>query len=181
MPVDKSDALLVIPKERQLKGILYSTSYEKDFSLQKHFSYGGRQQTGSVYQYFGYSCEGTEGKVVDCPYTGGVCDLDHNIDIIAIACLEGGINVSSTDLTAPGSLSGDYSLRLEGGQNSCQGDLEVFIPHLGEWALAVSEVFGDDEAAVTCCELGCGPPLIRRPSIRYPYYFTLYLTKVDNG
>ena len=113
--------------------------------------------------------------MVDCPYTGGVCDLQHNFDIIAIACLDGGTNVPPTDLTLPGSLSGDYPLRLEGGENSCQGDLEVFIPHLGEWALAVSEVFGDDEAAVVCCELGCGPPLNRHIAIRH--VLMLFCTK----
>ena len=38
-------------------------------------SYGGRLPQGSAYQAFGFSCEGSEGKVVDCPYTGAVCDL----------------------------------------------------------------------------------------------------------
>ena len=122
-------------------------------------SYRGRLPSGSVYQAFGFSCEGSEGKVVDCPYTGAVCDLRQNSDIIAVACLEGGSEPPTTALTAPGSLSGGYQLRLTGGNDRCQGDLEVYVPFLGTWALAVSSEFGNDEAAVTCSQLSCGAPI----------------------
>ena len=93
---------------------------------------------------------------MDCPYTGAVCDITINSDIIAIACLDGGSQPNPTALTAPGSLSGGYQLRLGGGDDSCQGDLEVYVPFLGVWALALSKTFGSDEAAVTCSELNCG-------------------------
>ena len=105
--------------------------------------------------------------MVDCPYTGAVCDLGRNSDIIAVACLEGGSEPASTALTEPGTLSGGYKLRLTGGVNRCQGDLEVFVPFLQEWALAISNEFGMDEAAVTCSELGCGVPLRTTTASRY--------------
>ena len=105
--------------------------------------------------------------MVDCPYTGAVCDLRQNSDIIAVACLEGGSEPANTTLTAPGTLSEGYRLRLAGGFDRCQGDLEVFIPFLQDWALAVSKEFGMDEAAVTCSELGCGMSFRITTSLRY--------------
>ena len=145
---------------------LFNNSYTT-VTITTHFyySYGGRLPSGSVYQAFGFSCQSSEGKVVDCPYTGAFCDLRVNSDIIAIACLEGGTEPATTSLTAPGTLSGGYQLRLAGGTDRCSGDLEVFVPFLGNWALAVSREFGSNEAAVTCSQLGCGAPLrITRPS-----------------
>jgi hypothetical protein len=130
-------------------------------------NYRGRLPRGSLYQAFGFSCEGSEGKVVDCPYTGAVCDLRLNSDIIAIACLEGGSEPATTALTAPGSLSGGYQLRLASGEDRCQGDLEVYVPFLGNWALAVSKVLAYNEAAVMCSQVGCGQPLRRLRTMRY--------------
>ena len=52
-----------------------------------NFSYGGRLPRGSVYRAFGFTCGGNEAKVINCSYTGAVCDLGENSDIIAIACL----------------------------------------------------------------------------------------------
>ena len=96
--------------------------------------------------------------MVNCPYTGALCDIaDQRIDdIIGISCNEGNGSTTTAAPTLPPGVPAEGQLRLAGSSDPCIGRLEVYVPFLGQWAQAVYRDFGPEEVQVTCHELGCG-------------------------
>uniref|UniRef100_A0A6I8QSF4 CD163 molecule n=1 Tax=Xenopus tropicalis TaxID=8364 RepID=A0A6I8QSF4_XENTR len=83
-----------------------------------------------------FHCKGTESQLAECPYTAlGNSDCPHG-ETAAVICT--GIK---------------ETLRLMGGENHCEGRVEV---QNGSWHRVYGSEWGINEAQVVCRELHCG-------------------------
>ncbi|XP_043939045.1 scavenger receptor cysteine-rich type 1 protein M130-like [Protopterus annectens] len=90
----------------------------------------------------GIQCEGKESQLAECHHgeQNNSCD---NSSLATLTC--------SSNKKVPGNFSNN--VRLVGGQNSCEGHLDVF--RKGSWGLMCSPTFHTKEGKVLCSQLGC--------------------------
>eukprot|EP00058_Branchiostoma_floridae_P003918 XP_002589406.1 hypothetical protein BRAFLDRAFT_77850 [Branchiostoma floridae] len=80
------------------------------------------------------TCSGNETNILSCGFSWEPSDCDHTQDVHVIC-------------------TGDVSVRLTGGQNSSEGQVEIRIPN-DDWGTVCDDGFDDRDAQVVCRQLG---------------------------
>ncbi|NXH11564.1 DMBT1 protein, partial [Bucco capensis] len=92
----------------------------------------------------GLRCRGSEEHLAHCHHRGWrphVCAHEEDASVVC----SGGVK------------PGGPGLRLVGAGGPCAGRLEIF--HAGHWGTVCDDLWGLEEAAVVCRQLGCGAAL----------------------